>query len=145
LYKSTIFFVSVLQLNDIWVVSSYWILWIRLLRIYWNMCPCGMVKHVLNISPGALTLCLQAELFLIFCDNSWLTSRVVVQVSNPTRHENVFLFLCFFTFMTYIHTCSLSLSLSLSHTHTHIHKRIHTHTQTHISNDSINSKQINKH
>ena len=43
--ECTTFSVSILLLREIWVVSSFWLFYIRLLQAYWSRCPCYMLEY----------------------------------------------------------------------------------------------------
>ena len=86
LCKLTSFSVSIPQLKDIWIVSSFWLYWKRVLWRQWSTCPCGIVEHLLGICPKELYLELEVELFPIFWETTRLFSKVVVPVCNPTSN-----------------------------------------------------------
>jgi hypothetical protein len=85
LFKCTIFSVSIPQLRDIWVLSTFWILKIRLLLTQWNMCPCYMLEQLLGTCPRVVLLGPQVVLCPLLSGTIKVISRVVVPACNPIK------------------------------------------------------------
>ena len=88
LYKYTIFSVFIPLLKDIWVLSSSWLLSIKLLWPQWSMCPYYMSDHLLGIRPGVVLVGPQVVLCSIYWGTpNWFPEWLYQLAIPPSMEE----------------------------------------------------------